>query len=55
VAPKATPPGVRQVPAAGYKSGAEFEFRIGNSKTETKQEGVFSSDLCLVVASSPGS
>jgi hypothetical protein len=54
VAPKAIPPGVRQVPAAGYKSGAEFEFRIGNSQTDAKQD-VFSSDLCLVVASSPGS
>ena len=54
-APKAIPPGVRQIPASGYKSGAEFEFRIGKSQTEAKQEGEFSSDLCLVVASSPGS
>jgi len=55
VAPKEIPPGARQMPAAGYKSGAEFEFKIGNSQTEAKQGDVFGPDLCLVVASSPGS
>jgi len=55
VAPKEIPPGVRQMPAAGYKSGAEFEFRIGNSQMEAKQKDEFSADLCLVIASTPGS
>ena len=55
VAPTAIPPGVTKVPAAGYKSGAEFEFRIGSSPKETKQGDVFGSDLCLVVSTSPGS
>jgi hypothetical protein len=54
VAPKEVPSGAREVPAAGYKLGAEFEFRVGNSSMGSKPGDTFSSDLCLVVAPAPG-